>query len=259
MRPKPPPRWGRPCDRRGGCEVVVDRGRLCWQASLNLAGRGWGKADVRLCRLRAPVENWNRLYMSGQMGPSLRNSQSFITCSFPPGRAKRYSRENFPTNGLAKAGAAMIASGFNPSSSRPAPSRPAPSRPAPSRPPMTPPTFACVKDGCSRDCLVYRHGRNDDRGQTYVSKLCRVVHVWIGPQCRPRGDGRTCAFGSKCDVGTCGPPTQKSCDDNNPCTMDDCDVRETVLYDLPHRGGQREQTHPWIRLVGFSRQFCRDG
>ena len=26
---------------------------------------------------------------------------------------------------------------------------------------MTPPTFACVKDGCSRDCLAYRHGRND--------------------------------------------------------------------------------------------------
>ena len=80
----------------------------------------------------------------------------------------------------AKAGAAMIASGFNPSSSRPAPSRPAPSRPAPSHPaashfevshcapshpPIAPPTLACVKDGCSRDCLVYRHGRNDDRGR----------------------------------------------------------------------------------------------
>ena len=79
----------------------------------------------------------------------------------------------------AKAGAALIASGFNPSSSRPVPSRPAPSRPAPSRPApshpapshpapshpaMTPPTFACARDGCSRDCLVYRHGRNDDRG-----------------------------------------------------------------------------------------------
>ena len=78
--------------------------------------------------------------------------------------------------------------GFNPSSSRPAPSRPAPSHPAasrpapsrpaashfevshcaPSHPPIAPPTFACVKDGCSRDCLVYRHGRNDDRGPLSV-------------------------------------------------------------------------------------------
>jgi hypothetical protein len=35
------------------CEVVVNDGRTGWQASLNLTGRGWRKADVRLCRLRA--------------------------------------------------------------------------------------------------------------------------------------------------------------------------------------------------------------
>ena len=34
-----------------GYEVVVDRGRTGWQASLNLIGRGWKKADVRLCCL----------------------------------------------------------------------------------------------------------------------------------------------------------------------------------------------------------------
>ena len=59
--------------------------------------------------------------------------------------------------------------------SHPALSHPAPSRRAPSHPPITPPTFACVKGGCSRNCLVYRHGRNDDRGPVAAIAVAAIT------------------------------------------------------------------------------------
>ena len=100
----------------------------------------------------------------------------------------------------AKASAAMIASGFNPSSSHRAPSHRAPSHRAPSHPASSRfltmlSTFACVKDGCSRDCLVYRHGRNDGRG------LCRHTHAINSAGCIALAGTRfkrPCCFELRC-------------------------------------------------------------
>lgn len=56
---------------------------------------------------------------------------------------------------------------------------------------------------------------------TLCSQSSGCVSVWGSWAC---DDGDLCTVGDKCDQGKCVPGVPVTCDDNNPCTADDCDA-----------------------------------